>query len=126
MIATIGTAAAGALVIGAIEFPEPVGLPPEAMVYVRLLDTSTADAPAVLVAEQVLRGATVTRDQSGRIPFELRAGPISNNKQYTVSVLVDVDASGHVTSGDYVSVQSYPVLIRGRADNVLIKVHRVR
>lgn len=117
---------ASAAVRGEIRFATPPDLPPEAKIYVRLLDTSMADAPAVLVAEQVLRESVEEVNRSGKVSFRLRGGPIDASRDYTVSVLVDVDDDGRVGHGDFINTQSYPVLTRGHSDSVSIQVERVR
>jgi uncharacterized lipoprotein YbaY len=126
VLLSIGVVMANAQVAGEIRVAKPLDLPAEATIYVRLLDTSTADAPAVLVAEQVLRKSAEEANRSGKVSFQLRGGPIDASRDYTVSVLIDIDGDGRVSRGDFISIQSYPVLTRGHSDSVSIQVERVR
>jgi hypothetical protein len=52
-------------------------------------------------------------------------GAIDPKKRYSVQVHVDVNGSGHVTKGDYVSTSSYPVLTAGSPDDPTVTIRRV-
>ena len=81
--------------------PPPPGTP----VHVELRDTSLADAPAVVVA------AADAVVQPGGGPqlatVELAAGRPASG--LTVWAHADVDASGDVSVGDFVTTQSHPL-----------------
>jgi uncharacterized lipoprotein YbaY len=126
VVAGTSVMAANAPITGTIEFPEATKLPPQAKVYVRLLDTSAADAPARLVAEQVLQELPAEAHERKKIRFELRSGLVDERADYTVSVLVDVDGDGRLGRGDFINMQSYPVLTRGYPSNIEIVVEQVR
>jgi uncharacterized lipoprotein YbaY len=79
-----------------------------AIVYVRLEDVSRADAPATVVAEQVIREAR-PGPQAGGLEFTLHGGPLDPQRRYSVRVHVDMDGDGAVGAGDYVSTTSHPV-----------------
>lgn len=81
--------------------------PPEGSpLVVRLLDTTYADAPAVVVAEARSR----VEGNVGEILQSVELSPLAGGPgAYTVSAHVDVDGDGAVTTGDYVSTASYPV-----------------
>jgi uncharacterized lipoprotein YbaY len=123
---SIGVMIMSVLLSGEIDFAEPPALPPKATIYVRLLDTSMADAPAVLIAEQVLRGSVEEANRTGKVRFQLQGETISTSRQYTVGVLVDVDGDGRVGPGDFINTQSYPVLTAGYPREISIQVTRVR
>ena len=55
-----GGGAATGQVTGSVTYRERIALPPTAVVQVRLVDVSRADAPAVLIAEQVIRHRRTT------------------------------------------------------------------
>ena len=96
-----------------------------ATVHVRVQDTSRSDAPASTVAEEVLRGVSIVPGAQA-IPFTVRGIPQNANARYSVRVHVDVDGSGAVTRGDYVSTQSHPVPASDQSAPVTIVVQPVR
>jgi uncharacterized lipoprotein YbaY len=96
------------LVKGTIIFDDDDEPPAGATVYVRLEDVSRADAPATVVAEEVIREAR-PGPQAGWLAFTLHGGPLDPRRRYGVRVHVDVDGDGAVGVGDYVSTASHPV-----------------
>jgi uncharacterized lipoprotein YbaY len=109
------------VVKGEIKFAGKPALPASAKVYVRLLNTSLADAPSTVVAEQVIDHVSKDKPTS----FRLEPDSIDERDSYTVSVLVDLDGDGKVSKGDYISMQSYPVLTFGSPSEVTIEVKQV-
>src|SRR5262245_60296143 len=99
---------------------DPSGLR-NARVYVRLEDTSRADASSRIVAEQVLSGAAFA--PGAPLRFELR-GQVGSG-QCNLRVHVDVDGDGQVSPGDYVSTESYPVTPSTGQQDLQVRVHRV-
>ncbi len=58
-----GAGSATSKVTGSITYRERIALPPSAVVAVKLVDVSLADAPAVLIAEQIIRNGSMPRAQ---------------------------------------------------------------
>ena len=108
-----------------------IALPPEIpaerarMVRVQVEDVSRLDAPSIVVAEQRLED--VDLESSAELPYRLDvpADAVEAGKRYSVRVHVDVNGTGDVTKGDYVSTASYPVLAGGDDDELTIIVRRV-
>ena len=110
------------LVTGSILLPPGFVLPHGAVAYVRLLDTSLADAPSTVVAEQAIEGIAAGKE----IGFALY-GEIRNwRADYNVSVHIDVDGDRRVSVGDCITVQSYPVITFGRPRKVRVQTVQVR
>ena len=96
-----------------------------ATIYVRLEDTTFANAPSVVVLQQTIEEIPKQAIQEGKVPFALY-GEIANARAtYTISVLVDVDGDGKVTRGDYINMESYPVLTFGYPSHVTVRVRKV-
>ena len=116
-------------VCGTIVFEsKPTGDFSNAVIYVRLEDTSVADAPSETVAETELKQLSTELIENGEIPFTLKVQQkLEPRKRYTVSVHVDILGRGHdrINRGDYINTQSYPVLTLGYPTCVDILVHRV-
>lgn len=106
-----------AVISGTVAYRERIALPPGSEAIVQLLDTSRADAPAVVVAEQRI---AVTGQVP--IPFSLDydAAGLEPKNTYVVSA--------RITHGDqllFISDKATPVITRGNpleADLVLKKV----
>lgn len=95
----------------------PVGAP----MRVQVLDTSYADAPAVVVTE---RDATVENrfgSLLSTVELDVRL-PSDRPRHYTVRVHVDLDGNGPVSRGDFVTTVSYPLPEGGRVRAVVRKV----
>lgn len=113
------------VVKGEIKFAGKPELPDSAKAYVRLLDTSLADAPSTVVAEQVIEHIASFRSKGEKVTFVLEPKSIDERDTYYVSVLVDIDGDGKISKGDYISMQSYPVLTFGSPSEVTIEVKKV-
>ena len=114
------------LISGDIRFAEHPSLPEGAKIYVRLLDTSLADAPAKVVAEQVLTDISKNANSGEPVSFTID-GKIENQQgSYSISVLIDVDGDGKRGKGDFINMQSYPVLTFGYPSQVSVLVKRIQ
>jgi uncharacterized lipoprotein YbaY len=110
------------LVRGEILFAERVPDLAGASVQVLLEDTSLADAASVVVARVTFEPGA---EASSTIGFELPPVVVDERARYNVRVLVDLDHDGSVGHGDYITMQSYPVLTRGHPATVAVQVRRV-
>lgn len=77
-----------ATISGEVTYRERIALPPQAILTVQLSDISLADAPAAVVAEQVIR-------RVGQVPisFELSFDPgaIQPKQTYAITARITVD-----------------------------------
>lgn len=85
----------------------PAGTPAfgRAVLRVRLLDVTLADAPAVTEAEH---GLEISRDDTGeqRVPFHLDVPDVGGKRN--VAAHVDLHGEGQVRPGDLVSTRAVP------------------
>ena len=108
---------ASASITGTVAYREKIVMPPDAVVIVKLEDTSLKDVPAVEIGTQVI-------DTPGRVPVSYAIlfdpGEIVDNHTYTVRATI--------TSGDellWTTDTAYPVITRGNpitADLLLVAV----
>jgi putative lipoprotein len=108
----------GSRVTGSVTYRERIALPPTAVVTVRLVDVSRADAPSVLIAEQVIR------TEGRQVPFEfaLPYDALRILASNTYAVQVRIEDGGKLL---FISDTVYPVITRGaptRVDIVVIQV----
>lgn len=96
-----------------------------ATVYVRLLDTSRADAPAVKVSTLTLKEVALDVMEQKGIDFALDITGVDPHAYYTVFVLVDLNGDGQSSRGDYQSMQAYPVLTHGHGNWVEVYAKRI-
>lgn len=112
-------------IIGELVFAERPTLPATAVAVVKLLDVSLADAPATVVAEHLLRNIAADANAGRPLPFVLSAAAPDPQASYIVSAHVDCANDGRVSPGDYLTMESYPVLTYGHPTRVIITVRRV-
>jgi uncharacterized lipoprotein YbaY len=113
-------------VTGRIRLEGWQGEPGPATVYVRVLDTSQADAPAVMVSTLTLKEVALDLMEQDGIEFSVEIPAVDPRTRYTVSVLVDLDGDGQSSPGDYRSMQAYPVLTHGHGNRVEVCARRIR
>lgn len=95
-----------AAVSGMVTYRERIALTPEAVVRVQIEDSSRADAPAIVIGEQVI-------ESPGQVPiaFSVEYDPaaIDPTHRYTLRV--------RITDGDgtllFINTESYPVITSG-------------
>jgi uncharacterized lipoprotein YbaY len=114
------------LVSGSISFDEDAPAFSGATVYVRLEDTSYADASSKVVAEQVMRGVSRRARSEGPLEFKIYGRITDERASYSVRVHVDVDGDGEVSLHDHVTMQSYPAITQGRPRKLSVHVHEVK
>jgi putative lipoprotein len=100
-----------AQVTGTVTYRERIALTPTAVITVKLVDVSRADAPAVVLGEQVIRA------EGRQVPFAFAIAydPAQIKPQYTYAVQARIEDSGGLR---FVSDRMYPVLTRDAPNHV--------
>jgi putative lipoprotein len=117
VVPATGTGTTTSKVTGSVTYRERIALPPSAVITVKLVDVSLADAPAVLIAEQVI--ATAGRQVPFEFALEYDAARIQPSHTYAVQVRIE--------NGDrllFISDTMNPVITRGAPTRVDIVVRR--
>lgn len=96
-----------------------------ATVYVRLEDVSRLDAPSMVIVEQVLRDVSYRAGSQEGLEFTLHGQLPDEKASYIVRVHVDIDGDGHISHGDYLSTESFPVLTYGYPHDITVRVQEV-
>jgi uncharacterized lipoprotein YbaY len=108
-----------ASVTGSVTYMQRIALTPDAIVEVKLLDVSRADAPGVTIAEQVIRPA----GRQVPIEFELRYDPgrIQMGRRYVIQARI-------LEGGNlrFINSEAYPVITGGNPNTVRVIVQPVR
>ncbi len=95
------------IITGAVTYLQRIALPAEAVVKVQLQDTSRADAPAIVVGQQLIP----THGQQVPIPFAVSYNPaeIQDHHTYTLSARIE-DGTGKLL---FINTSLIPVITRG-------------
>ena len=105
------------IVTGTVTHRERIALSSQAMVEVKLIDVSRADAPAVTIGEQIIENPGQVP-----IPFEIQYDPSDIDERFTYAVQVRIMESDRLA---FINDTRYPVITRGgptHVDMVLVKV----
>jgi putative lipoprotein len=100
-----------AQVTGTVTYRERIALPPTAVVTVKLVYVSRADAPAIVLGEQVIRPA------GKQVPFafSIAYDPVQIQPHLTYAVQARIEDGGRLL---FISDRMYPVLTRDAPDHV--------
>jgi uncharacterized lipoprotein YbaY/heat shock protein HslJ len=108
-----------AQVTGTVIYRQRIALTPNAVIEVKLLDVSRADAPAVTIAEQMIKPA----GRQVPIAFALGYDPGRINERSRYVIQARILESGQVT---FINTQAYPVVTVGNPNTVNVIVSPVR
>lgn len=114
------------LVKGKIRFEEVAPRFTGATVYVRLESITAADIASEAVADYVERDVAFDPKTSSALSFAIAGNPPDPRASYAVRVHIDIDGDGAVSKGDFISMQSYPVITFGHPREVSILVRQVK
>ena len=117
--APAGDGAASARVTGTVTYLQRIALPPTAAIKVQLVDVSRADAPAVLLGEQIIQAG------GKQVPFAFAISydpaRIEANRSYAVQARIEEDGKLR-----FISDQHYGVITRGAPIHVDMVLKAVR
>src|SRR4051812_26144601 len=114
-----------AVVTGRVMFGSDAQSFSGATVRVKLEDVSRADAPAQVLTEQLIHNVSYTPRSAAAVSFALAGVVLDERRDYVVRVHVDLDGDGQIQPGDYISVESYPVVTYGHPRRITVRVRRV-
>ena len=86
-----------------------------------LEEVTRADAPAIMLAR-----LTVPIEPGDETRFVFDCPDPAPRLRYVVRALVDLDGDGQPSPGDWATVQSYPVMTFGHADEVELELIELR
>jgi hypothetical protein len=114
------------LVKGNITFEEIAPPFTGAIMYVRLESITAADIASETVADYVEQDVAFDPKTSSELSFAIAGNPPDPRGSYAVRVHIDIDGDGEVSQGDFISMQSYPVITFGHPREVSIFVRQVK
>ncbi len=104
-----------ATLTGTVTYQQRVALPPQALITVQLVDVSVADAPAEIVAQQVITAG----GRQAPFNFELTYYLLKIQENHTYAVQARIEMDGQLT---FISTTRYPVLTQGAPTTVEVVV----
>jgi putative lipoprotein len=116
--ATPQPAARASVVTGTVTYRERLALPPNAVVRVALQNISLADAPAIVLSEQLI----VTGGRQAPIPFALDYDPAGIDPRLTYAASARITVEGQLL---FTSTTASLVITRGNPTDVEIVVQPV-
>ena len=113
-----GGGASVAKVTGTVTYRERIALPPTAVIKVQLVDVSRADAPAIVLGEQVTHAA------GRQVPFafEIQFDPARIEANYSYAVQARIEEDGKLR---FISDRHYAVITGGAPTHVDIVLRSV-
>jgi len=115
------------LVSGSITFDEDETFS-DATVYIRLEDVGLQDAPSKVLAKQILSKVSHNGNSNkGGIDFSIGNDRIHYNPSHSYSIFVHVDVNNdsEISTGDFITVENYPVLTHGYPNFLIVKAKRI-
>jgi putative lipoprotein len=106
-----GTGGASARVTGTITYLQRMALPSSAVIRVQLVDVSRADAPATVLAEQVITAGGKQVPFAFEIPYD----PSKLDQRYSYAVQARIEDGGKLL---FINDQRYAVITRGAPNHV--------
>ena len=116
-----------AAVEGKITFEENAVAFSGAMMHIHLEKVTYTDAASEIIASysrQEVSHNPQNRD-SDVLRFKLEVSDLNPQDDYSIRAHIDLDRDGRISRGDYINMQSYPVLTRGHPSEVSILVRQV-
>lgn len=110
--------AVGTKVSGTVSYRARIALPPSAVVKVQLVDVSRADAPVVVIGEQVIEAKGRQVPFVFEIPYD--AAKIEANHTYAVQARIETDGQLQFSTD-----QRYPAITHGAPAKVDVIVRPV-
>ena len=108
----------GGKVTGVVSYEANDDLPPTAVLTVKLVDISRADAPAEVIAQQVIQSDGLQVP----IAYEVDYDPTKIDPSHRYAIQARIDDQGTLL---YTSDRNYPVLTQGAKDTVSIELKQV-
>lgn len=114
------------LVTGSIIFPQELSSFTGATANVYLEDVSLVDAPSEIIIKQVIPNISHNMGTENKVKFAL-FGEIPNPRaKYSISVQVTLYEDESIHQGDYITMDSYPVLTFGNPNHISVLVQEVK
>lgn len=113
------------VIYGKIIFGDKVSSFAGATLHVYLEDVSLADAASVIVGKYIEKNVKFDGEISAFLSFRIEYNDLDLSDRYEIRVHVDVDGDGEVSKGDFINMQSYPVITQGYPTDISVQIKQV-
>jgi len=112
---------------GKITFEENAVAFSGAIMYIYVERVTYADAASEMTASYTRQEVSFDpkNKDSDILTFKLEVPDLNPQDDYAIRAHIDLDRDGKISIGDYINMQSYPVLTRGHPREVSILVRQV-
>lgn len=116
----------GSIIKGEITFDKEAPSFTGATLYVYLENVSIIDTASEVVGDYIKWDVNVNPETSDNLPFEIAYQNLDPRDRFAIRVHIDIDKDGKVSKGDFINVQSYPVITFGYPKEISIMVRQVK
>jgi len=113
------------IIKGELQFEDRVVSFTNATMCVYLENVSVADASSEIAGYYERKNVNFPNDKSKTLSFEISGRDLDEHENYAVRVHIDIDRDGNVSKGDFINMQSYPVVTFGHPRQISILVRQV-
>ena len=103
-------AAENAIVTGSVAYRERIALSPDAVIEIKLIDVSRADAPAITLGEQIIEGPVQVP-----VKFEIEYNPADIDDRFSYAISARITDQGRLM---FINTSRYAVLTRDNPAHV--------
>lgn len=108
-----------------VTFDPGAGAFQSAALYAYVEDVSRLDAPAQALGSAVLQDVSHQAGEVSGPQLTLQVSVPEASATVSVRVHIDLDGDGRYSRGDFITMESYPVLTRGHLDRVTVRVRQI-
>jgi uncharacterized lipoprotein YbaY len=113
------------IVKGEILFDRPLELSQKFTIYIRLEDVTMIDSYSKIITEKKIKSISHQYNSANKLIFEIQ-GVICEKHRYIISAHADLDGDNNISKGDFINMQSYPVLTHGYPNFVSITLKEIK
>src|SRR5262245_36046387 len=96
-----------------------------ATLFVRIDDVTLADAPSAPLAQARLDRLAHRQGSASRWAIQLDGAARQPQHRYSIWAHLDIDGDGQIGRGDYITMESYPVLTFGHPAEATVRLRPV-
>jgi len=97
-----------------------------ATMHVYLENVSVVDVSSEIIVHYERKNVNFPNKKSRTLSFEITCRDLDERANYAIRVHIDINRDGKVSKGDFINMQSYPVITFGYPRQISILVRQVK